>query len=157
MFVHRTWVATPNDPKLSDSPGWRDRCAAGERRRQEAAGVTAGRVRCSAWLGVIPLLSEAEGTARLVVIVSLAIAFIAVLLAVFRERKCRARLAAASVEPSLARCWQRYLQNPRRSNRNGHSSGEDRCPNSSATSPQPSRCENAPGTNSTTTQNTDRK
>ena len=42
----------PNDPKLSDSPGWRDRCAVGERRRQEAAGVTAGRVRCSAWLGV---------------------------------------------------------------------------------------------------------
>ena len=46
---------SPNDPKLSDSPGWRDRCAAGERRRQEAAGVTAGRVRCSAWLGVIGL------------------------------------------------------------------------------------------------------
>ena len=40
----------PNDPKLSDSPGWRDRCTVGERRRQEAAGVTAGRVRCSAWL-----------------------------------------------------------------------------------------------------------
>jgi len=37
-----------NDPKLSDSPGWRDCCMAGERRRQEAAGVTAGRVRWSA-------------------------------------------------------------------------------------------------------------
>ena len=42
----------PNDPKLSDRRGWRDRCAAGERRRQEAAGVTAAPVRCSAWLGV---------------------------------------------------------------------------------------------------------
>ena len=45
-------VATPNDPKLSDGRGWRDRCVAGERRRQEAAGVTAAPVRCSAWLGV---------------------------------------------------------------------------------------------------------
>ena len=42
---------TPNDPKLSDGRGWRDRCVAGERRRQEAAGVTAAPVRCSAWLG----------------------------------------------------------------------------------------------------------
>ena len=41
----------PNDPKLSDGRGWRDRCVAGERRRQEAAGVTAAPVRCSAWLG----------------------------------------------------------------------------------------------------------
>ena len=41
----------PNDPKLSDRRGWRDRCVAGERRRQEAAGVTAAPVRCSAWLG----------------------------------------------------------------------------------------------------------
>ena len=43
---------SPNDPKLSDGRGWRDRCVAGERRRQEAAGVTAAPVRCSAWLGV---------------------------------------------------------------------------------------------------------
>ena len=43
---------TPNDPKLSDGRGWRDRCVVGERRRQEAAGVTAAPVRCSAWLGV---------------------------------------------------------------------------------------------------------
>ena len=42
----------PIDPKLSDGRGWRDRCAAGERWRQEAAGVTAAPVRCSAWLGV---------------------------------------------------------------------------------------------------------
>ena len=32
-FVHGMRVATPNDPKLSDSPGWRDRCVVGERRR----------------------------------------------------------------------------------------------------------------------------
>ena len=44
--------ATPNDPKLSDGGGWRDGCAVGERRRQEAASVTAGAVRGSAWLGV---------------------------------------------------------------------------------------------------------
>ena len=28
-FVHGMRVATPNDPKLSDRRGWRDRCAAG--------------------------------------------------------------------------------------------------------------------------------
>ena len=44
--------ATPNDPKLSEPRGWRDRCVVGARRRPEAAGVTAARVRCSAWLGV---------------------------------------------------------------------------------------------------------
>ena len=61
-------AATPNDPKLSDGRGWRDRCAAGERRRQEAAGVTAAPVRCSAWLGVDVRLGvgpEVCGTARL--------------------------------------------------------------------------------------------
>ena len=42
----------PNDPKLSDGGGWRGGCAVGERRRQEAAAVTAVAVRCSAWLGV---------------------------------------------------------------------------------------------------------
>ena len=42
----------PNDPKLSDGRGWRDRCVAGERRRPEAAGVTARPVRYSAWIGV---------------------------------------------------------------------------------------------------------
>ena len=46
-------AATPNDPKLSDWPGWRDCCAEAERRWRKAAGVTAGPVRCSAWLGVI--------------------------------------------------------------------------------------------------------
>ena len=43
---------SPNDPKLSDGRGWRDRCEVGKRRRQEAAGVTSAPVRCSAWLGV---------------------------------------------------------------------------------------------------------
>ena len=47
-----TCEATPNDLKLSEPRGWRDRCVVGERRRPEAAGVTAARVRCSAWLGV---------------------------------------------------------------------------------------------------------
>ena len=50
-FIHEKRVETPNDPKLSDGRGWRDRCVVGERRRQEAAGVTAAPVRCSAWLG----------------------------------------------------------------------------------------------------------
>ena len=45
-------MTTPNDPKLSDSRSWRAGCMAGERWRQEAASVTAERVRCSAWLGV---------------------------------------------------------------------------------------------------------
>ena len=51
-FVLTMDVETPNDPKLSDGRGWRDRCVVGERRRPEAAGVTAAPVRCSAWLGV---------------------------------------------------------------------------------------------------------
>ena len=59
MFHWNAWFVdfresaeSPNDPKLSDGRGWRDRCVAGERWRQEAAGVTAAPVRCSAWLGV---------------------------------------------------------------------------------------------------------
>ena len=52
MIVHGRCAESPNDPKLSDGRGWRDRCGVGERRRQEAAGVTAAPVRCSAWLGV---------------------------------------------------------------------------------------------------------
>jgi len=55
-FVHRTRVATPNDPKLSDGGGWRDGCA-GE--GGGAASVTAGAVRCSAWLGVAGFESRA--------------------------------------------------------------------------------------------------
>ena len=43
---------TPNDLKLSDGRGWRDRCMAGGKAAAEAAGVTAAPVRCSAWLGV---------------------------------------------------------------------------------------------------------
>ena len=45
---------TPNDPKLSDGGGWRDGCA-GE--GGGAASVTAGAVRCSAWLGVVVIRS----------------------------------------------------------------------------------------------------
>ena len=44
----------PNDPKLSDGGGWRSPCAGAGgwgRRRWEAWAVTAGAVRCSAWLG----------------------------------------------------------------------------------------------------------
>ena len=44
-------MKTPNDPKLSDGRGWRDRCVAGGKAAAEAAGVTAAPVRCSAWLG----------------------------------------------------------------------------------------------------------
>ena len=42
---------TPNDLKLSDRRGWRDRCTVGGKAVAEAAGVTAAPVRCSAWLG----------------------------------------------------------------------------------------------------------
>jgi hypothetical protein len=45
-------VAAPNDPKLSDCGGWRAGCMVAERRRPEAASVTAGAVRCSAWLNL---------------------------------------------------------------------------------------------------------
>jgi hypothetical protein len=44
--------ATPNDSKLSDRGGWRGPCMAGATRRPESGAVTAGAVRCSAWLGV---------------------------------------------------------------------------------------------------------
>ena len=50
--IYGTRVATPNDPKLSDGGGWRAGCMVAERRRVEAASVTAVAVRCSAWLGV---------------------------------------------------------------------------------------------------------
>ena len=55
-------VETPNDPKLSDTRLGRDCCAAGERRRLEAAGVTETRVRCSAWLGVTLLEQTSQAT-----------------------------------------------------------------------------------------------
>ena len=45
---HGRCAESPNDPKLSDGGGWRDGCA-GE--GGGAASVTAGAVRCSAWLG----------------------------------------------------------------------------------------------------------
>ena len=50
LSFHRMREEAPNDPKLSDSRSWRAGCVAGERRRQEAASMTAERVRCSAWL-----------------------------------------------------------------------------------------------------------
>ena len=40
------------DPKLSDGGGWRAGCTAGGKAAAEAASVTAGAVRCSAWLAV---------------------------------------------------------------------------------------------------------
>ena len=45
-----------NDPKLSDGGGWRDGCAGAG---GGAASVTAGAVRCSAWLGDMVLLCKA--------------------------------------------------------------------------------------------------
>src|SRR5690348_9888199 len=48
-----------NDPKLSDCGARRAGCMGAERRRAEAASVTRGAVRCSAWLGVAVLLCEA--------------------------------------------------------------------------------------------------
>ena len=53
MLSFQDVVATPNDPKLSDGGGWRGLCRWVERwRRSVAQAVTAGAVRCSAWLGV---------------------------------------------------------------------------------------------------------
>ena len=49
---YRTGEATPNDPKLSDGGGWRGPCMVGGKAAAEARAVTAGAVRCSAWLGV---------------------------------------------------------------------------------------------------------
>ena len=47
---HET-VATPNDPKLSDSGVRRGTCMVGGKAVVEAGAVTHGAVRCSAWLG----------------------------------------------------------------------------------------------------------
>jgi hypothetical protein len=49
MLLHGEREQWPNDPKLSDGGGWRGGCA-GE--GGGAAAVTAGAVRCSAWLAV---------------------------------------------------------------------------------------------------------
>ena len=51
MLVHRTRVATPNDPKLSDRGVRRGTCTVGGKAAVEAGDVTHGAVRCSAWLG----------------------------------------------------------------------------------------------------------
>ena len=45
-------VKTPNAPKLSHGGGWRAGCTVGGKAAAEAASVTAGAVRWSAWLGV---------------------------------------------------------------------------------------------------------
>ena len=51
-MIHSTGERKPNDPKLSDGGGWRAGCTVGGKVAAEAASVTAGAVRCSAWLGV---------------------------------------------------------------------------------------------------------
>ena len=49
--LNTTRVATPNDPKLSDSGVRRGTCMVGGKAAVEAGAVTHGAVRCSAWLG----------------------------------------------------------------------------------------------------------
>ena len=55
---------SPNDLKLSDRRGWRDRCVADGKAAAEAAGVTAAPVRCSAWLAVSFQLEFMSGRCR---------------------------------------------------------------------------------------------
>ena len=50
-YILGSGARTPNDPKLSDCGARRAGCVVGERRWPEAASVTRGAVRCSAWLG----------------------------------------------------------------------------------------------------------
>ena len=50
-FVGHWGGKWPNDLKLSDGRGWRGPCMAGGKAAAEARAVTAGAVRCSAWLG----------------------------------------------------------------------------------------------------------
>ena len=57
-------VAAPNDPKLSDGGGWRAGCMVGGKAAAEAASVTAGAVRCSAWLGVSGFIGFALAVER---------------------------------------------------------------------------------------------
>ena len=57
-----------NDPKLSDGGGWRGPCMAGGKVAAEARGVTAGAVRCSAWLGVAVELEIVENLLSLLFI-----------------------------------------------------------------------------------------
>ena len=76
-YVFHKWVfkwgervATPNDLKLSDGGGWRGPCMAGGKAAAEARAVTAGAVRCSAWLGdgsfgVSDEVSPSRGNARI--------------------------------------------------------------------------------------------
>ena len=54
-LMNERWIetrATPNDLKLSDSGVRRGSCVVGGKAAVEAATVTHGAVRCSAWLGV---------------------------------------------------------------------------------------------------------
>ena len=53
---------TPNDLKLSDCGGRRGSCMVGGKAAAEAATVTRGAVRCSAWLGVTLLGQTAQAT-----------------------------------------------------------------------------------------------
>jgi len=50
FFMVSGAASGPNDPKLSDGGGWRDGCTGAG---GGAASVTAGAVRCSAWLGAL--------------------------------------------------------------------------------------------------------
>ena len=54
----RVREVAPNDPKLSDGGGWRAGCMVGGKVAAEAASVTAGAVRCSAWLGVAAVVKK---------------------------------------------------------------------------------------------------
>jgi hypothetical protein len=59
--AHVWWrMMTANDPKLSDGGGWRAGCTVGGKAAAEAASVTAGAVRCSAWLGVAVIWDLAQ-------------------------------------------------------------------------------------------------
>ena len=59
-FVHGMRVATPNDPKLSDSGVRRGTCTVGGKAAVVAGAVTHGAVRCSAWLGVAVIWSSGK-------------------------------------------------------------------------------------------------
>ena len=50
-ITERVWKS-PNENKISDGGGWRGPCMADGKAAAEARAVTAGAVRCSAWLGV---------------------------------------------------------------------------------------------------------
>ena len=63
-MIHSTGERKPNDPKLSHGRAWRGGCVAGERWRQEAADVTCTPVGCSAWLGDVGFMWDAESDTK---------------------------------------------------------------------------------------------